>query len=155
VLPRWSTPQVLALADEVAGVLASGERIPFLRALYGDKPDVWRDDLDGYDRLRVIVNALTRLRFCTAEGRMDLREKRGAPFAPPGYAAWFLHEGRRTASSLVICGHWSTLGLLLAPNVLMLDSACLWGGSLTAIRLPDRKLFQVPSRAPVTPAPLE
>jgi bis(5'-nucleosyl)-tetraphosphatase (symmetrical) len=86
---------------------------------------------------------------------MDLREKRGAPFAPPGYAAWFLHENRRTASSLVVCGHWSTLGPLLAPNVLMLDSACLWGGALTAIRLPDRRVFQVPSRAPVTPAPLE
>jgi bis(5'-nucleosyl)-tetraphosphatase (symmetrical) len=155
VLPQWSTPQVLALAHEVESVLAGIERIPFLHALYGDKPDHWRDDLAGYDRLRVIVNALTRLRFCTADGRMDMREKRGAPFAPRGYAAWFLHENRRTASSLVICGHWSTLGLLLAPNVLMLDSACLWGGALTAIRLPDRRVFQVPSRAPVTPRPLE
>jgi len=155
MLPQWSTPQVLALAHEVETVLAGDERIPFLHALYGDKPDHWRDDLAGYDRLRVIVNALTRLRFCTANGTMDLREKRGAAFAPPGYAAWFLHENRRTASSLVVCGHWSTLGLLLAPNVLMLDSACLWGGALTAIRLADREVFQVPSRAPVTPAPLE
>jgi bis(5'-nucleosyl)-tetraphosphatase (symmetrical) len=155
VLPQWSTRQVLALAHEFETVFASDERIPFLHALYGDKPDHWRDDLAGYDRLRVIVNALTRLRFCTADGRMDLREKRGATCAPPGYAAWFLHENRRTASSLVVCGHWSTLGLLLAPNVLMLDSACLWGGALTAIRLPDRRVFQVPSRAPVTPAPLE
>lgn len=155
VLPQWSAPQVLALAREVEAVLASADRIPFLRALYGDEPEAWRDDLEGYDRWRVIVNALTRLRFCTADGRMNLREKRGAAFAPPGYAAWFLHENRRTASSLVVCGHWSTLGLLLAPNVLMLDSACLWGGSLTAVRLPDRRVFQVPSRAPVTPAPRE
>jgi bis(5'-nucleosyl)-tetraphosphatase (symmetrical) len=153
VLPQWTTPRVLELAREVEAVLRSDLRTPFLHALYGDRPDAWRDDLEGFDRLRAIVNALTRLRFCSADGRMDLREKRGAAFAPPGYAAWFLHENRRTASSLVVCGHWSTLGLLLAPNVLMLDSGCLWGGALTAIRLPDRHVYQVPSHAPVTPAP--
>jgi bis(5'-nucleosyl)-tetraphosphatase (symmetrical) len=153
VLPQWTTPDVLDLAREVETVLRSEQRVPFMHALYGDEPDAWRHDLEGFDRLRVIVNALTRLRFCTDTGRMDLREKRGAPFAPPGYAAWFLHENRRTASSLVVCGHWSTLGLLLAPNVLMLDSGCLWGGALTAIRLPERRVYQVPSRARVTPAP--
>jgi bis(5'-nucleosyl)-tetraphosphatase (symmetrical) len=155
VLPPWTTARVLELAREVESALRGEQRLPFLRALYGDQPDAWRDDLDGFDRLRVIVNALTRLRFCTSSGRMDLREKRGAAYAPPGYAAWFLHENRRTASSLLVCGHWSTLGLLLSPNVLMLDSGCLWGGALTAIRLPDRRLFQVPSHSPVTPAPFE
>jgi bis(5'-nucleosyl)-tetraphosphatase (symmetrical) len=154
VIPQWSAARVLALAGEVETVLASTDREPFLRVLYGDEPHAWRDDLEGYERLRAIVNALTRLRFCTADGRMEFREKRGAAYAPPGYAPWFLHENRKTASSLVICGHWSTLGLLLAPNVLMLDSGCLWGGALTAIRLPDRRVFQVPSHAPVTPAPL-
>jgi bis(5'-nucleosyl)-tetraphosphatase (symmetrical) len=153
VLPPWTTSRVLELAREVETVLGSDQYVPFMHALYGDKPDTWRDDLEGFDRLRVIVNALTRLRFCTDDGRMDLREKRGAAFAPPGYSAWFLHENRRTASSLVVCGHWSTLGLVLAPNVLMLDSGCLGGGALTAIRLPDRRVYQVPSRAPVTPAP--
>ena len=155
VLPQWTTPRVLALAREVEAVLAGEHRDAFLHVLYGDHPDRWHDGLEGYDRLRVIVNALTRLRFCTADGRMDLREKRGPAFAPPGYAAWFLHENRQTASTLVVCGHWSTLGLLLAPNVLILDSACLWGGALTAVRLPDRQVFQVPSRAPVTSAPRE
>jgi bis(5'-nucleosyl)-tetraphosphatase (symmetrical) len=154
VLPQWPAGRGVALAREGAAALARAPRGAFLRALYGDEPAAWRDDLEGFDRLRVIVNALTRLRFCTADGRMDLSEKRNAAFAPPGYAAWDLHENRRTASSLVVCGHWSTLGLLLAPNVLMLDSGCLWGGSLTAIRLPDRRVFQVPSRSPVTPAPL-
>jgi bis(5'-nucleosyl)-tetraphosphatase (symmetrical) len=153
VLPQWSTARVLALAGEVEAVLASADREPFLRVLYGNEPHAWRDDLEGFDRLRAIVNALTRLRFCTSDGRMDFREKRGASHAPPGFAPWFLQERRRTASSLVLCGHWSTLGLTLAPNMLMLDSGCLWGGPLTAIRLCDRRVYQVPSHAPVTPAP--
>ena len=155
VLPAWTTPEVLALAGEVEAILASAEREPFLRVLYGDEPHTWRDDLAGYDRLRAIVNALTRLRFCTTAGQMEFREKRGAAHAPPGFAPWFAHEDRRTASSLVICGHWSTLGLMLAPNVLMLDSGCLWGGALTAIRLSDRRLYQIPGRSPVTPVPRE
>jgi len=155
VLPQWSAARVLALAGEVETVLASTDREPFLRVLYGDDPHAWRDDLEGFDRLRAIVNALTRLRFCTSGGRMEFREKRGAAHAPPGFAPWFLHEPRRSASSLVICGHWSTLGLVLAPNVLMLDSGCLWGGPLTAMRLSDRRVYQVPSHAQVTPAPRE
>jgi bis(5'-nucleosyl)-tetraphosphatase (symmetrical) len=155
VIPQWSAARVLALAGEVETVLASTDREPFLRVLYGDEPHAWRDDLEGFDRLRAIVNALTRLRFCTSDGRMEFREKRGAAHAPPGFAPWFLHEPRRSASSLVICGHWSTLGLVLAPNVLMLDSGCLWGGPLTAMRLSDRRVYQVPSHAQVTPAPRE
>jgi len=155
VLPQWSTREVLGLAGEVEAVLRSERRQPFLRVLYGDEPHTWRDDLEGDDRLRAIVNALTRLRFCASDGRMDFREKRGARHAPRGYAPWFAHPGLRTASSVVVCGHWSTLGLLLAPNVLMLDSGCLWGGALTALRFPDRRVYQVPSRSPVTPAPRE
>ena len=155
VLPQWTTADVVTLAREVETMLASGRRNAFLRVLYGDEPAAWRDDLEGDDRLRAIVNALTRLRFCTPDGRMEFGEKRGAGHAPPGFAPWFAHPGRRTASSLLICGHWSTLGLLLAPNVLMLDSGCLWGGALTAIRLPDRRVYQVGSRQPVTPAPRE
>ncbi len=155
ILPQWNALQVRALAREVETVLAGDGSEPFLRVLYGDEPHTWRDDLDGFDRLRVIVNALTRLRFCTSDGRMEFREKRGADHAPPGYAPWFAQESRQSASSLVICGHWSTLDLLLAPNVLMLDSGCLWGGPLTAIRLPDRRVYQVPSRSAVVPAPRE
>jgi len=155
VLPQWSVDEVLALAHEVESVLRSERGQEFLRVLYGDEPHTWRDDLAGDDRLRAIVNALTRLRFCAPDGRMDFREKRGAQHAPRGYAPWFAHPERRSASSLILCGHWSTLGLMLAPNVLMLDSGCLWGGALTAIRFPDRRVYQVPSRAPVTPAPRE
>ena len=155
VLPQWTTPRVLELAREVEATLAGDGRDAFLRVLYGDEPYAWRDDLEGFDRLRIVVNALTRLRFCNRDGRMEFREKRGAGYAPPGYAPWFRQENRQTGSSLVICGHWSTLGLLLAPNVLMLDSGCLWGGALTATRMSDRRVYQVPGHAPVTPAPRE
>ncbi len=82
---------------------------------------------------------------------MDFREKRGAAFAPPGFAPWYAHDHRRTAGTRIVCGHWSTLGLTLLPNVLMLDSGCLWGGAMTAVRLPDGHVFQVGSRSPVVP----
>jgi bis(5'-nucleosyl)-tetraphosphatase (symmetrical) len=153
VLPQWRSSDVLALASEVEQALRSDERNAFLRVLYGDEPHTWRDDLTGHDRLRAIVNALTRLRFCASDGRMEFREKRGARHAPRGFAPWFAHPNRGTASSVVLCGHWSTLELMLAPNVLMLDSGCLWGGTLTAMRFPDRRVYQVPSRSPVVPAP--
>ena len=154
-LPQWSTNDVVKLAREVESALRGTHRNAFLRELYGDEPSRWNDDLIGFDRLRIIVNALTRLRFCTADGRMEFREKRGERHAPRGFAPWFAHPNRKTADSLVICGHWSTLDLLLAPNVLMLDSGCLWGGALTAIRWPDRRVYQVPSRSKVQPAPTE
>jgi bis(5'-nucleosyl)-tetraphosphatase (symmetrical) len=154
-LPQWTVLDVVTLAREVESMLRSAERDNFLRELYGDEPHAWNNALVGHDRLRVIVNALTRLRFCAADGTMEFREKRGARYAPRGFAPWFAHPNRQTAASLVVCGHWSTLDLLLAPNVLMLDSGCLWGGALTAIRLPDRRVYQVPSRSKVTPAPTE
>lgn len=153
VLPQWSVDDVLARSREVESVLAGDRAEDFLQALYGDRPDAWRDDLDGYDRLRIIVNTFTRLRFCTPEGRMEFHEKRGAAFAPAGFAPWFAHDNRRTAGTRIVCGHWSTLGLTLAPNVLMLDSGCLWGGALTALRLPDGHVWQVGSRSPVIPEP--
>jgi bis(5'-nucleosyl)-tetraphosphatase (symmetrical) len=134
-------------------MLASDEADGFLRELYGDEPRQWRDDLAGFDRLRAIVNACTRMRFCTADGVMDFKEKRGPHMAPPGFRPWFEHEHRASASATIVCGHWSTLELKLAPNLLMLDSGCLWGGPLTAVRLDDRRVYQVPGRAPVTPKP--
>ena len=103
--------------------------------------------------MRVVVNACARLRFCTADGTMELREKRGPDRAPAGYLPWFEHENRASASVTIVCGHWSTLELRLLPNLLMLDSGCLWGGTLTAVRLTDRRVYQVPSRSPVQPKP--
>ncbi len=153
LLPQWTPEQASALSREVEAALAGDAHDAFLASLYGDQPRKWRDDLEGYDRLRVIVNACARLRFCRSDGKMELSEKRGPARAPEGYRPWFAHENRASAGVTVICGHWSTLGLLLAPNVLMLDSGCIWGGSLTAVRLEDRRVYQVPSRQPLAPAP--
>jgi len=153
LLPSWTVAQALSLSREVEAVLASERAHEFLGVLYGDEPRRWRDDLTGYDRLRVVVNACTRLRFCTSDDTMELAEKRGVESTPEGFAPWFQHPARRSASSIVVCGHWSTLDLLLTPNVMMLDSGCVWGGALTAVRLPDRRVYQVPSRSPVQPKP--
>jgi bis(5'-nucleosyl)-tetraphosphatase (symmetrical) len=155
LLPGWTAATALMLSGEVQAKLASGDASRFLSVLYGDQPDIWRDDLDGDDRLRAVVNVCTRLRFCTADGAMEFREKRGRHHAPPGFRAWYAHENRRSADHLVVCGHWSTLDLALEPNLLMLDSGCLWGGTLTAYRLDDGRMFQVGSRHPLAPKPSE
>ena len=153
LLPSWTAAHAQMLSGEVEAKLAGGDAMRFLGVLYGDEPSAWRDDLEGDDRLRAVVNVCTRLRFCTPDGRMEFREKRGRGHAPEGFSPWFAHDTRRTARETVVCGHWSTLDLDLAPNLLMLDSGCLWGGTLTAVSLPDRRVFQVPSRHPVVPKP--
>jgi bis(5'-nucleosyl)-tetraphosphatase (symmetrical) len=155
LLPSWTASTAIMLSREVEGALASAAHDDFLRDLYGDQPARWDDALTGYDRLRVIVNACTRLRYCTADDTMDLAEKRGPAHAPGGFAPWFAHSERRSAGVTVLCGHWSTLDLMLAPRVAMLDSGCLWGGTLTALRLDDQRVFQVPSRQNLVPMPRE
>jgi bis(5'-nucleosyl)-tetraphosphatase (symmetrical) len=147
VLPGWSAAQTVALAHEVESVLRSPDLGDFLHQMYGNEPAGWHDALHGVPRLRVIVNALTRLRFCTAEGEMEFATKEGADGAPAGYLPWFEVPGRRTADVTVAFGHWSTLGWLDRPDVISLDTGCVWGGCLTALRLdamsPQRERFQV------------
>jgi bis(5'-nucleosyl)-tetraphosphatase (symmetrical) len=151
LLPSWTPATAVMLSREVEKVLASDQYLDFLRALYGDEPSRWDDALAGYDRLRVVVNACTRLRFCSADDKLALKEKRGPDHTPPGFAPWFAHDTRKSAGVTVYCGHWSALGLLLAPNVAMLDSGCVWGGALTAVRVDDGRVFQLPGRARVQP----
>jgi bis(5'-nucleosyl)-tetraphosphatase (symmetrical) len=103
--------------------------------MYGNQPDHWRDDLRGMDRLRVIVNALTRLRFCTPEGVMDLKATGRPDQAPAGFMPWFDVPGRRSANVRIAFGHWSTLGYLQRSDVIALDTGCVWGGCLSALRL--------------------
>jgi bis(5'-nucleosyl)-tetraphosphatase (symmetrical) len=148
LLPQWDVGKACALAREVESALRGPDHRNFLAGLYGGVPDRWSDDLGGTDRLRVIVNAMTRMRFCTPEGVMEFRSKGDAADAPPGYLPWFDVPGRRSASHTVICGHWSALGLRMAPGLLALDSGCVWGGRLSAVRLDGRALTQVPCRAP-------
>ena len=144
LLPQWDVAQASALAREVEAELRGARHEAFLAKLYGSRPNRWTDDLSGADRLRVIVNATTRLRFCTPEGVMEFDTKGETTRAPNGYLPWFDVPGRKSASSTVVCGHWSALGLRIAPNLLALDSGCVWGGRLSAIRLEDRRLYQIP-----------
>ena len=143
LLPQWTVAQARELAREVEAELAGPRYREFVRNLWGSEPASWSDDLSGWPRLRVIVNAMTRLRFCTPAGVMEFRTKGEAAEAPPGHLPWFEVPGRRSADATVVAGHWSALGLKLTPNLLALDSGCLWGGHLTALRLEDRRLFQV------------
>jgi len=144
LLPGWSIEQARALAREVEEVLAAPGYPDFISHLYGSLPDCWRDTLAGWDRLRVIVNAMTRMRFCTREGVMEFRAKGTEP--PPGFAPWFALRGGR-AEPAIVCGHWSALGLKLEPRLAALDTGCVWGGALSALRLEDRRLYQVPCTA--------
>jgi bis(5'-nucleosyl)-tetraphosphatase (symmetrical) len=144
LLPQWDCAKAQSLAREVEAELRGPRHREFLAQLYGSKPDRWRENLEGIDRLRLIVNAMTRMRFCTPEGVMEFHTKGETASAPPGYLPWFDVPGRKSAGDTVICGHWSALGLLLRPNLLALDSGCVWGGRLSAIRLEDRRLSQVP-----------
>jgi bis(5'-nucleosyl)-tetraphosphatase (symmetrical) len=144
VFPQWTAEQAVALSDEVSRVLSGPDWGDFLHAMYGNRPDRWEDALSGDDRLRAIVNGLTRIRFVHPDGRMDFDVKEGAAAAPPGLLPWFDAPGRRTAGSVtVVFGHWSTLGLLLRPDLVALDTGCVWGGALTAVRLEDRAVVQV------------
>ncbi|WP_313071205.1 symmetrical bis(5'-nucleosyl)-tetraphosphatase [Melaminivora sp.] len=134
VLPQWDADRTLHLAAEVQDCLRGPGLAAFLQQMYGNEPACWSDDLQGADRLRVVVNALTRLRFCTPEGRMDFDSAESADQPPPGLLPWFEAPGRRTAGTLVAFGHWSTLGWLDRPDLLGLDTGCVWGGCLSAVR---------------------
>ncbi|TNF52673.1 MAG: symmetrical bis(5'-nucleosyl)-tetraphosphatase [Burkholderiales bacterium] len=147
VLPGWDLAQTLNLAAEVEAELRGAEWGVFLHNMYGNRPDRWRDELRGHDRLRVIVNAFTRLRFCSADGVMEFDTKDSAAAAPPGFMPWFEVPGRQTAGTPVAFGHWSTLRSTSRSDVLPLDTGCVWGGCLTAARLGDEpgesELFSV------------
>jgi bis(5'-nucleosyl)-tetraphosphatase (symmetrical) len=146
VLPQWSAAQTLGYAQELEGELRAANYQEFLQSMYGNLPAQWNDGLRGIDRLRVIVNALTRLRFCSANGEMEFASKEGAGAAPAGTLPWFDVPGRQTAAVAVAFGHWSTLGYINRPDLIALDTGCVWGGCLSALRVDGgrRDLLQVP-----------
>jgi bis(5'-nucleosyl)-tetraphosphatase (symmetrical) len=133
VLPGWSAEKTLALAAEVAAALRGLDMVDFLLHMYGSLPAQWNDALHGAARTRVIVNALTRMRFCSPDGVMELSAKEGAASAPAGYLPWFDVPSRQTANVMVAFGHWSTLGLIRRDKLLGLDTGCVWGGCLSAV----------------------
>jgi bis(5'-nucleosyl)-tetraphosphatase (symmetrical) len=147
LLPRWSVPQAEALAGEVQARLAGETGGAFLARMYGNEPAGWRDDLDGIDRLRAIVNVLTRMRFIDARGRLDFTAKEGLDAAPAGFAPWFCYP--REDRPRLLFGHWAALqGATPGSRIdaRALDTGCVWGGRLTALDLETGRCTSVPSR---------
>jgi bis(5'-nucleosyl)-tetraphosphatase (symmetrical) len=151
--PQWALAQAIELAQETETLLQSNQFEDFIQNMYGDQPDTWSDTLENNDRHRFIINAFTRIRYCDANGKLNLKEK-----APPGsqdetLIPWYALPNRKTKNEKLIFGHWSTIHFgnennFKQYNVYPMDTGCLWGGELTAMRLEDEKLFSVPSRQP-------
>lgn len=144
LLPGWSVEQARSLAAEVEFALQGPRYRALLEHMYGDKPDRWDDDLTGIERLRVTINAMTRVRMLDGAGAMALRFKGEPGAAPGGLVPWFRAPGRASATHTIVCGHWSALGLHVGEGIVALDSGCVWGRALTAVRLPDREVRSVP-----------
>lgn len=143
LLPEWSVMRARELAGEVEARLRAPDYRGFLERMYGDEPTRWDEGLEGIDRLRVIVNAMTRLRVIDERGAMALKFKGEPGEAGDGVTPWFDVPGRRSRDHAIVCGHWSALGVSLRPDLLSLDSGCVWGRALTAVRLEDRALYEV------------
>lgn len=137
VLPQWDLQQTIECAQEVEKVLRSKSYKSFLGNMYGSTPNRWSRSLKGDDRLRVITNALTRMRFCTPQGKMEFDSKEGLESGPKGFIPWFQAPKRKTQDTVIYFGHWSTLGLMRKNNVVGLDTGCVWGGKLTAIEMSE------------------
>ena len=133
--PQWTLAEALGYARELEDALRGPDYGDFLFAMYGNEPSRWSPDLDGMDRLRFVTNCLTRMRYCTADGGLALKEKGTLASRPAHLIPWFQCPGRMSRDSRIIFGHWSSLGYWDKDNVWGIDSGCLWGGSLTAIRL--------------------
>lgn len=144
LLPSWTIDQAEEFAREVESALRQDNYQSLFAQIYGNDPNHWQDTLTGIARLRVIVNAMTRMRVCTVDGKMNFSFKGNLQSVPPGYLPWFNVPQRASRDQTVICGHWSALGLYVTNRVIALDSGCVWGGRLSAIRLEDRAIFQLP-----------
>lgn len=143
LLPAWSAQQARALAQEVERMLSGPDWGQLLEHLWGNRPRAWDPALRGWDRLRVIVNAMTRMRFCSRDGRMEFDTKGVPEKAPYGHIPWFDHPERRSQNVTVVFGHWSALGLKITENLIALDTGCIWGEKLTAVCLETREPVQI------------
>lgn len=133
--PGWDPLQTVKLAREVESTLRGNQRPDFLRHMYGEQPDRWSNDLQGIDRLRFITNCLTRIRYCRADGRLEFDHKEPPGQQPDGLIPWFNLPDRATEAVRIVFGHWASLGLLQRPNLLAIDTGCVWGRELTAVQL--------------------
>jgi bis(5'-nucleosyl)-tetraphosphatase (symmetrical) len=145
VVPQWDAARTLELAGEVEALLAGPALADFLPQMYGNEPRRWSEALQGAPRWRFVVNTLTRIRFCSADGTLEFATKDGADAAPPGFVPWYDVAGRATLGQPVAFGHWSTLGLINRADLLAIDTGCVWGGALTAVRVDGgrREVVQV------------
>ena len=145
VVPQWDAAKTLQLASEVEALLRGDTLAEFLPQMYGDSPARWSDSLIGAERMRFVINALTRTRFVAADGTLDLVTKDGADGAPPGFYPWFEVPGRRTLGTPIAFGHWANLGLISRADLLALDTGCVWGRQLSAARIDGdrREIIQV------------
>lgn len=150
VLSKWTVEKTLALASEVETALRGPNWKTALQKMYGNDPTQWKDDFHGSKRFRVIINALTRMRMCNIQGHMEFSMK-GAPVTGGTLMPWFDVPDRAIKNETIVFGHWSTLGLMIRPDAICLDTGCVWGRQLTALRLHDHKLIQVPCVASQTP----
>ena len=152
LLPSWDLPTAQRLAREAEKFIAHSDRNDLYTHMYGDTPDHWDETLAGWARIRLIINGMTRLRYCDAGGRMDLRPKMAPGGQPAGLLPWFDVPTRRHSGERIIFGHWSTLGLWHHGDHIGLDSGCLWGGRLTAVRIDQSPTFTdvacLPYRSP-------
>ncbi|MGF6695273.1 bis(5'-nucleosyl)-tetraphosphatase (symmetrical) [Metapseudomonas resinovorans] len=139
--PQWSLRKALKRAAEVEEALQDDARLPlFLDGMYGNEPAKWDSDLHGVTRLRVITNYFTRMRFCRADGTLDLKSKEGLGTAPPGFAPWFSFPERKTRGQKIIFGHWASLeGKCDEPGLFALDTGCVWGGAMTLLNIDSRE----------------
>lgn len=153
VPPQWTLATTLSVGAEIEAHLRGPNLHGFLQTMYGNAPTKWRDDLQGPERWRFAINALTRMRFCKLDGSLDLETKEAAHAAPAGSVPWFDFPGRLTADTPIAFGHWSTLGLVNRPDLLAIDTGCVWGGQLTAVRVDgrDREVIQVPCEQALVP----
>ncbi len=153
VLPGWTVDDVMRHAAEAEAVLQGEHYRDFFARMYGNAPVAWDPALQGVERLRVIVNALTRLRYCSAAGEMEFHHKGAPGTQPAGWLPWFEVPGRKSMAATLVIGHWSTLGLINRSDLIALDTGCVWGDRLSAVRLEDRQVFAVPCQPIRLPAP--
>lgn len=153
--PQWTLKKALKYAEEVESALRDDKRLAvFLEGMYGNEPSKWDPDLRGVTRLRVITNYFTRMRFCTSEGKLDLKLKEGVESAPPGYAPWFSHKERKTRGQKIIFGHWAALeGRCNEPNIFALDTGCVWGNTLTLMNVDSGEKHACKCAAPARTSP--
>ena len=145
IYPGWNIKSALAYAKEVEETLQGENYTDFLKNMYGDEPISWHDDLKDWPRLRFIVNAFTRMRLCNLQGELEFQHTGKMEEAPENYLPWFKIPWRKTKNTKIIFGHWAALeGVIDEPNVFALDTGCVWGKSLTALRIEDGVRFSYP-----------